>query len=85
MNDTLSIEYIPITQLTPFKRNSKTHTKKQIEHIANSIREFGFNDPLAIAGPQNIILEGNGRIEAAKLLGMENLHGKPTLCTVRPS
>jgi len=73
MNDILSIEYIPIAQLTSYERNSKTHTKKQIEHIANSIREFGFNDPLAIAGPQNTILEGNGRIEAAKLLGMEAL------------
>ena len=69
----LQIEYIPIAQLTSFERNSKTHTKKQIEHIANSIQEFGFNDPLAIAGPQNTILEGNGRIEAAKLLGMETL------------
>ena len=66
----LQIEYIPIAQLTSFERNSKTHTKKQIEHIANSIQEFGFNDPLAIAGPQNTILEGNGRIEAAKLLGL---------------
>ena len=69
----LQIEYIPIAQLTSFERNSKTHTKKQIEHIANSIQEFGFNDPLAIAGPQNTILEGKGRIEAAKLLGMETL------------
>jgi ParB-like chromosome segregation protein Spo0J len=73
MNDILKIEYIPVTQLTSFEHNSKTHTKKQIEHIANSIREFGFNDPLAIAGPQNTILEGNGRIEAAKLLGKEAL------------
>ena len=69
----LTIEYIPIGLLTTFERNSKTHTKQQIEHIANSIREFGFNDPLAIAGPDNTILEGNGRIEAAKLLGMDTL------------
>jgi len=73
MNDKLTIQYIPIAQLTPFKRNSKTHTKQQIEHIANSIREFGFNNPLAIAGPDNTVLEGNGRIEAAKLLGMDTL------------
>ena len=73
MNNNLKIAYIPVSQLTPFKRNSKIHTKQQIEHIANSIREFGFNDPLAIAGPDNTVLEGNGRIEAAKLLGMEVL------------
>jgi len=69
----LQVQYLPVAQLTSFPRNSKTHTKQQIEHIANSIREFGFNDPLAIAGPHNTILEGNGRIEAAKLLGMTEL------------
>jgi ParB-like chromosome segregation protein Spo0J len=73
MNETLKIECLPIEQLTAFNRNSKLHTKKQVEHIANSIRQFGFNDPLAIAGPDNTILEGNGRIEAAKLLGMDVL------------
>ena len=29
MNDNLKIEYIPISQLTPFRRNSKAHTKQQ--------------------------------------------------------
>jgi len=72
-NTALKIELIPIEQLTSYEKNSKIHTKKQIEHIANSIREFGFNDPLAIAGEDNIVLEGNGRIEAAKLLGMDAL------------
>ncbi|MCL2445917.1 MAG: ParB/Srx family N-terminal domain-containing protein [Oscillospiraceae bacterium] len=69
----LQVDYIPITQLTSFSRNSKIHTKKQIKHIASSIRKFGFNDPLAIAGENNTILEGNGRVEAAKLLGMTEL------------
>lgn len=69
----LKIEYIEIKKLNYYENNSKIHTKEQIEHIANSIREFGFNDPLGIAGEDNIILEGNGRIEAAKLLGMEKL------------
>lgn len=73
MKTDLKIEWLSITELTNFENNSKLHTKKQIEHIANSIRKFGFNDPLAIAGTDNIILEGNGRIEAAKLLGMEAL------------
>jgi len=65
----LTIERIGIDSLTPYAGNSKIHTKAQIGHIANSIREFGFNDPLAIAGPDNMVLEGNGRVEAAKLLG----------------
>lgn len=69
----LRIEYIEIKKLNHYDNNSKIHTKEQIEHIANSIKEFGFNDPLGIAGEDNIVLEGNGRVEAAKLLGMKKL------------
>ena len=69
----LAIEHIEIGYLTPYTGNSKIHTKAQIKHIANSIREFGFNDPLAIAGKENTVLEGNGRIEAAKSLGFKTL------------
>ena len=69
----LKIEYIDINKLTHYENNSKIHTKQQIEHIANSIREFGFNDPLGIAGKDNVVLEGNGRVEAAKLVGLTKL------------
>lgn len=69
----LKIEYIDINKLTHYENNSKVHTKQQIEHIANSIREFGFNDPLGIAGEENVVLEGNGRVEAAKLVGLTKL------------
>ncbi len=69
----LKIEYIEIEKLNHYENNSKIHTKEQIEHIANSIREFGFNDPLGIAGEDNVVLEGNGRVEAAKLLEMKKL------------
>ena len=69
----MQIEYIDIQNLRHYNRNSKIHTSEQIRHIANSIKQFGFNDPIGIAGPDNIVLEGNGRIEAAKLLGMTSL------------
>ena len=69
----LRIEYIAVDKLTPYKDNSKIHTKEQIRHIANSIEKFGFNDPLGICGADNIVLEGNGRIEAAKLLKLTTL------------
>ncbi len=59
--------------MTHYENNPKIHTKEQIEHIANSIREFGFNDPLGIAGEDNIVLEGNGRVEAAKKVGLTKL------------
>lgn len=69
----LKIEYIDVDKLSHYANNSKIHTKEQIEHIANSIKEFGFNDPLGIAGEDNVVLEGNGRVEAAKLLGLKSL------------
>lgn len=69
----LKIEYIDIKKLTHYAQNSKIHTKEQIEHIANSIKNFGFNDPLGVAGEDNIVLEGNGRVEAAKILGYQQL------------
>lgn len=69
----LKIEYIDIEKLNHYENNSKIHTKEQIEHIANSIKEFGFNDPLGIASKDNIVLEGNGRVEAAKKLGLTTL------------
>lgn len=72
MNE-LHIEYMPVEQLQHYCKNSKIHTKEQIRHISNSIKEFGFNDPIGIAGTDNIVLEGNGRIEAAKLLGIKML------------
>lgn len=73
MKENLKIEYIATNSLTHYANNSKIHTREQIEHIANSIREFGFNDPLGIAGENNVVLEGNGRVEAAKMLGIEQL------------
>ena len=69
----LIIEHIRIDALTPYPNNCKIHTREQIEHIAHSRLQFGFNDPLAVAGENNIVLEGNGRIEAAKSLGFKTL------------
>lgn len=44
----LKIEYIPIDQLKPYEKNAKLHPPKQVEHIANSIRGFGFRQPLVV-------------------------------------
>ena len=65
-------EKIKISELTEYKNNAKIHTKKQIRQIANSIEEFGFNDPIEI-DENNMILSGHGRYEAAKLLGLDEV------------
>lgn len=68
----LKVEYLPITELKPYKGNAKIHTDEQIEQICQSIRQFGFNDPIAI-WQDGIIIEGHGRLEAAKRLQMETV------------
>jgi DNA modification methylase len=55
--------------LRPWKRNARTHSKKQIRQIADSIETFGFTNPVLIDA-ENSILAGHGRVAAAKLLEM---------------
>jgi DNA modification methylase len=61
-----------ISLITPYEKNAKKHPKKQIEQVANSIQEFGFNQPIVI-DKNNIIIVGHGRYEAAKFLGMKDV------------
>jgi DNA modification methylase len=66
------IEQVPPDRLTPWARNARTHSRKQIRQIADSIRTFGFTNPVLIDGA-NTILAGHGRVEAAKLIGMASV------------
>lgn len=65
----LKIEYIPIDKLKPYERNNKKHIDYDIDEIAKSIEKYGFNDPIGI-WKDNIIIEGHGRLEACKKLGI---------------
>ena len=68
MPDT-QITYHPIASLAPWARNARTHSKKQIRQIADSIVHFGFTNPVLI-DEAGTILAGHGRVAAATLLGM---------------
>ena len=65
----LQIEQTSILALQARDRNARTHTKRQIRQIANSIERFGFTNPI-LTDDNLQILAGHGRLEAAKLLGM---------------
>lgn len=65
----LRIDNLAISLLKPFSRNPRTHSKHQIRQIANSIKEFGFVNPILVDANDRIIA-GHGRVEAAKTLGM---------------
>lgn len=68
----LEIAYLPTGILHPYPRNARTHSKKQIRQIADSIRQFGFTNPLLIDKDQ-MILAGHGRLAAAVLLGLSTV------------
>ncbi|SHL76358.1 DNA modification methylase [Paracoccus solventivorans] len=63
------IDQIAPVDLRPWAKNARKHSKKQLRQIADSIREFGFTNPVLI-DEAHTILAGHGRVEAAKLIGM---------------
>lgn len=65
----MKIEKIDINKIKPYEKNAKIHTPEQIDQIKKSIEEFGMNDPIAVWGKDNLIVEGHGRLEALKQLG----------------
>ena len=64
----ISMEYAPIESLMPYQNNARKHGDQDTDAIVRSIEEFGFNDPIGVW--KNIIVEGHGRLIAAKRLGM---------------
>jgi DNA modification methylase len=68
----LHVESRPIASLTPNPRNPRTHSRKQIRQIADSIRTFGFTNPVLI-DDRGAIIAGHGRVEAAKVLELESV------------
>src|SRR5438034_6531572 len=66
----MKIEYALVRDLQPYSSNARTHSRKQIRQIANSIEKFGFCNPVLIDDSKQIIA-GHGRVEAAKLLGID--------------
>src|SRR5919112_4752574 len=71
----MAIAPMRVGNLRPYAQNARTHSKKQIKQIARSIERFGFTNPVLISD-DNEIMAGHGRVEAAKLIGIDSV---PTL------
>lgn len=65
----MEIIKLGLDELKPYEKNAKRHPEKQIEQIKKSIEQFGNNDPIAVWGDDNTIVEGHGRYIALKELG----------------
>jgi hypothetical protein len=68
----LAVEQVPISSLRSYPSNPRTHTKKQIRQIAESITTFGWTNPVLVDADHRIIA-GHGRVEAAKVLSLPTI------------
>ena len=59
---------VAVSELKPYERNARTHSRRQIGKIAASIEQFGFLNPVLV-DEDNRIIAGHGRVSAARLLG----------------
>ena len=75
MKTAKNYETRPTAELVPYAKNARTHSKAQVDQIAESIKRFGFTNPVLIDGSGGIIA-GHGRVLAAKKLKMDSV---PTL------
>jgi len=62
------IEIRNISEIEPYELNAKIHDEKQIERIAKSIAEFGWDQPIVV-DKDGVIIKGHGRRLAAMKLG----------------
>jgi DNA modification methylase len=67
-----AVERAPIDALQPYKANPRTHSKKQIQKIANSIKAFGWTNPILVDDKGEVIA-GHGRLAAARELGFKEV------------
>ncbi len=61
-----------IDELIPYEYNNKKHDETQVNRIANSIKEFGFTQPVVI-DKNNVVIIGHGRLEASKKLWLKEI------------
>ena len=65
----MEIKNIKIEEIKPYFKNAKKHTLEQICQVAESIRRFGFVQPVVVDKNNELII-GHCRVESAKTLGM---------------
>ena len=65
----LTVTYRPVGTLVPSPHNARTHSKRQVDQIVASIREFGFTNPILI-DPDGSVIAGHGRLLAAKAMAL---------------
>ena len=65
----LAIVYRATSSLHPDPRNARTHPKRQITQLVQSIQQFGFTNPVLV-DEAGVLIAGHGRLRAANELGL---------------
>lgn len=68
----MKVEYLHPDELIPYPGNAKTHPPEQVKHIANSIKAFGWQQPIVVDKDKTVII-GHGRLMAAKELMLDSV------------
>ena len=68
----MKIRMVSVADISPYEKNAKMHPDEQIAHIANSIREFSFQQPIVL-DKHNVVIIGHGRLLAAKKIGLSEV------------
>ena len=68
----IAIEWWPVSEVKARPANARTHSKRQVQAMADSIRTFGFKVPVLV-DEAGVVLAGHGRLRAAKSLGLERV------------
>lgn len=66
----LAITYRALADLVPYAQNSRTHSPEQIARLVNSIRQFGWTNPVLV-GADGVIIAGHARVLAAREAGVD--------------
>ena len=68
----MNVINMPTGELIPYENNTKIHPPEQVEHIANSIKRFGWQQPIVI-DKNKVVIIGHGRLLAAKQMGLQEV------------
>lgn len=65
----MKVKDVPIVEIRPYENNPR-HNEEAVEYVANSIKEFGFKQPI-VCDADGTIIAGHTRYKAARKLGLE--------------
>ena len=72
MSEKLKIVYRPLQELSPYAHNARTHSPEQVAQLVESIKQFGWTNPVLI-DEKGEIIAGHGRVMAAEVLKMDSI------------